>query len=261
MPLPLDEIIARLEDLDRADHLLDLDIAVAARMVTCSESARTTSYYRITEASWNGTAWPFMTADFGELPDPMLAVATFTDSVDAALALAVHCLPGWYIEHAGDNADGEPGSMKVFGHTVEYSDGFHTIQGDAPTKPLAHCIAVMKAVRDTRSEIAERLVERVAEFEPDVSDRVYADLRAVAANFIGHVSPPDVEADEGTLVLRWSPDPDRSFTLTFMGKGNVTGYLSAGVSKLPAWKRPVSDQCFLIDRLNTAGVAALTRRR
>ncbi|MRN45427.1 hypothetical protein GJU93_02255 [Brucella sp. 10RB9212] len=72
----------------------------------------------------------------------------YTASVDAALALAEKVLPGWTFEHIGQDyirASGLDNDVMPMGWTVEISDGSQTIQGQAPTFPLAICIALLRA--------------------------------------------------------------------------------------------------------------------
>jgi len=71
-----------------------------------------------------------------------------TASVDAAIALAERVLPGWTFEHIGQDyirARGLDNDVMPMGWTVEISDGSQTIQGQAPTLPLAICIALLRA--------------------------------------------------------------------------------------------------------------------
>lgn len=72
----------------------------------------------------------------------------FTASKDAAIALAARVLPGWTFEHIGQDyirASGLDNDVMPMGWTVEISDGSQTIQGQAPTLPLAICIALLRA--------------------------------------------------------------------------------------------------------------------
>ncbi len=47
----------------------------------------------------------------------------------------------------------------------------------------------------------------------------------------------EVDPDDGSVVLRWVGADALSFSLTFLGRGEVTGFLSTA----PAWKLKVSD--------------------
>lgn len=72
----------------------------------------------------------------------------YTASVDAAIALAERVLPGWTFEHIGQDyirASGLDNDVMPMGWTVEISDGSQTVQGQAPTFPLAICIALLRA--------------------------------------------------------------------------------------------------------------------
>ncbi|MCH4542968.1 hypothetical protein [Ochrobactrum sp. A-1] len=75
-------------------------------------------------------------------------IPELTASIDAAIALAERVLLGWTFEHIGQDyirARGLDNDVMPVGWTVEISDGAQTIQGQAPTLPLAICIAILRA--------------------------------------------------------------------------------------------------------------------
>lgn len=75
-------------------------------------------------------------------------IPKLTASVDAVIALAERVLPGWTFEHIGQDyirASGLDNDVMPMGWTVEISDGSQTIQGQAPTFPIAICIALLRA--------------------------------------------------------------------------------------------------------------------
>ncbi|MCV9963966.1 hypothetical protein OIU34_18980 [Pararhizobium sp. BT-229] len=183
-----------------------------------------------------------------------------TRSIDAALDLAL-LAPGWYIEHAGDNAGGEVGNLRVFGHTVEYSNGVETVQGDAPTKPLAYCLAIMKAYLAEWEAAEKRVVDMLAA-DDRVSASVRADVVAVISNIVAPFELPEAEIDEDdhSIILRWTRD-ERSLSLTFLGQGFVGGYLIHPTDKKPAFRHEVSDSAWLRARLSRELVSNLIRRR
>lgn len=67
----------------------------------------------------------------------------YTRVVDAAVKL----IPaGWMIDHLGDDGAGQRGDLKTFGCTCELGNGDAVVQGQAPTRPLAICIAALKVM-------------------------------------------------------------------------------------------------------------------
>ncbi|MBY3150816.1 hypothetical protein HFO56_00035 [Rhizobium laguerreae] len=171
----------------------------------------------------------------------MSAFRHCTSSVDGALDLAV-LAPGWYISRAGDNARGEPGNMRVFGHTAEYTNEVERVQGDAPTKPLAYCLAILKAYLSSWEE-SEKALLALLDGDTRVSTEIKADVRAVISNIVTPFRLPDAEIDEDdqSIVLRWTGDGNETFSLTFLGKGFVAGCLSKENPSSPAWRRAVDE--------------------
>jgi hypothetical protein len=179
-----------------------------------------------------------------------------TSSLDGALVLAT-LAPGWFIEHAGDNARGEPGNMKVFGHTVEYSNGIETVQGDAPTKPLAYCLAILKAHLHSW-EASEKAVLGLLDGDDRVSDAIKDDVQAAITNIVMPFRMPEVEIDEDDLsiILRWIGD-NETFSLTFLGKGFVAGCLSKDSGVTPAWRYALTEGQLLKDRFGNSDVSRI----
>lgn len=93
-----------------------------------------------------------------------------------------------------------------------------------------------------------------------MSEPVLEDIAAVVKFLPEQAAMPDVEVDEdGTAVLRWfSGDMRNSFSLTFLGLGNVAGYLSSERMD-PAWKLAISDEVNVLARLSNERVSALVR--
>lgn len=113
------DLIARLEALEGPDRSTDYEI-----LVTTTSAER--RYY-----------W-----------EPDGRDHRFTDSIDAAVALAKTVLSGWSFDHMGQDLirDLKAGTLKVIGWTAEITDGKSTAQGQAPTLPIALCIAILKAL-------------------------------------------------------------------------------------------------------------------
>lgn len=91
------------------------------------------------------------------------------------------------------------------------------------------------------------------------SDRVIHDILHVASCLPSGISLPEAEVDpdDGSVVLRWfSSDMSQSFSLTFLGRGEVTGFLSSPPAT-PAWKNKVLDAVNLTSKFNDEGVLAL----
>lgn len=188
-----------------------------------------------------------------------LVFRAYTASLDASLELTA-LAPGWYIEHAGDNAMGEAGNLRVFGHTVELSNEIEKVQGDAPTRPLAYCLALMKAYL-AEWEAAERRIIDMLSADDRVSPEIIADVTAVISNIVAPLSLPEAEIDEDdhSIVLRWLRDGN-SFSLTFFGKGFVSGYLIHPTDGGPAFRHEVGDSTWLKAVLNREAVCRVTAR-
>jgi len=132
------DLITRLSKLGAPDREVDAEIAVLfsgdpdAYVVRPNEGAMFSH-----KPGW------FATGDNKSHKSP-----EYTTSVDAAIALAERVLPGWTFEHIGQDyirASGLDNDVMPMGWTVEISDGSQTIQGQAPTLPLAICIALLRA--------------------------------------------------------------------------------------------------------------------
>lgn len=107
-----------------------------------------------TDRQVDGEIWRYLMSDEPRAvhhgPIPKL-----TASVDAALALADRVLPGWTFEHIGQDyirARGLDNDVMPMGWTVEISDGAQTIQGQAPTFPIAILIALLRAKEASNAE-------------------------------------------------------------------------------------------------------------
>jgi hypothetical protein len=165
----------------------------------------------------------------------------YISSVDACLELAQEYLPGWYIDHAGDNALGKIGELRVIGHTVEYANGRHRVQGDAPTKPVAYLLAILKAILIARQDYVSEIA---GEFRADarVPDTTVDQVSSVLSVITAAAATPEMDIDEDDLgiVLRWLHG-DGSFSLTFFGKGEVIGHLIHPGVNTGAWRYPVDD--------------------
>ncbi|MBC8718774.1 hypothetical protein [Ochrobactrum sp. Marseille-Q0166] len=73
-----------------------------------------------------------------------IRVPDLTASVDAAIALAERVLPGWVFDNVGQDFHSLPSGYEAFGWNVELINGTR-VQGQAPTFPLAICIAILRA--------------------------------------------------------------------------------------------------------------------
>ncbi|NTG09279.1 hypothetical protein [Rhizobium rhizogenes] len=92
------------------------------------------------------------------------------------------------------------------------------------------------------------------------SERVLLDIQQVAASLPSKTRAPEAEVDpdDGTVILRWlNEDASRSFSLTFMGRGNVTGFYSAENSPEPAWKFSASDAIRLAIKFSVEDIQSL----
>ena len=132
-------LITRLSKLDAPDREVDAEIEVAVRRIEAARSGLAEEYWANWQASPDGTVYD---------PHTRYSSNPFTASVDAVIALAERVLPGWTFEHIGQDyirARGLENDVMPMGWTVEISDGSQTAQGQAPTFPLAICIALLRA--------------------------------------------------------------------------------------------------------------------
>nr|WP_250808177.1 hypothetical protein [Neorhizobium tomejilense] len=189
-------------------------------------------------------------------------VLKYTSSVDACLYLAEDQLPGWYIDHAGDNAIGSAGSLRAFGHTVEYANEIDRVQGDAPTKPLAYVLAVLKGIQSDRKQRRSAVISALEE-DKRVSRAIIEQVTAVIELIGGPFEAPEIEIDEDdhSIVLRWLSGGNSSFSLTFLGEGHVGGYLIHPERAAPAWRVSCVDTAFLQGQLNSGFVQDVLRKR
>ncbi|MDH7787707.1 hypothetical protein QBD01_003734 [Ochrobactrum sp. 19YEA23] len=113
------DLITRLSKLDAPDREVDAEIVLQ-----------------------NG--WQVFPGDRWIGPEGKIVVPEYTRSVDAAIALAERVLPGWVFDNVGQDYEDSPSGYKSFGWTVEMVNG-KRVQGQAPTFPLAICIALLRA--------------------------------------------------------------------------------------------------------------------
>lgn len=92
------------------------------------------------------------------------------------------------------------------------------------------------------------------------SSHVLRDIQLVASSLPSRTRIPEAEVDpdDGAVILRWlNENATRSFSLTFVGAGNVTGFYSADNSAEPAWKMSVSDATRLAIKFGAEVVQSL----
>jgi hypothetical protein len=75
-------------------------------------------------------------------------------------------------------------------------------------------------------------------------------------NFTQDFAMPEIENDDGTAIIRWAKGRN-TFTLTFMGQGSVTGFVSDG-EEVPAWKVETANAAELLEKLSWGRVAQLS---
>ncbi|WP_313602469.1 hypothetical protein [Rhizobium sp.] len=88
---------------------------------------------------------------------------------------------------------------------------------------------------------------------------VLLDLLSVSSLIPASIVEPETEVDpdDGSVILRWfNEDASESFSLTFLGKGEVAGYLSSN-ERLPAWKLKVSESSKITGKLISEAVLDL----
>jgi hypothetical protein len=259
----IDAIIDKLEAIEEPSRHLDLEIAVEIGFMVYFEEDGIGSYFYADEPH------PKSAAMSGRADTPFIpgnGCPAYTASVDAALSILDRVLPGWMIEHAGDNAVGAPGRLKVFGHTVDLTDERSAVQGDSPVRAVAYCLAFLNAIKRNRERFEAELWKEIGpafqEVDAAAAEAIRKDVSAVLACLLFTPKMPEIEYDDDSpcLVLRWMPDDaSASFSLTFVGKGQVGGYLSAPRGAgLPAWRLPTRQRHDLLSRLNDRRVQALT---
>ncbi|TBD68308.1 hypothetical protein ELH16_08570 [Rhizobium ruizarguesonis] len=92
------------------------------------------------------------------------------------------------------------------------------------------------------------------------SANILRDIQLVASSLPSSTRSPDVEVDpdDGSVVLRWMQEGAlRSFSLTFVGQGRVTGFYSADDSSAPAWRLKASDSIRLAIKFSADNVQSL----
>ncbi len=92
------------------------------------------------------------------------------------------------------------------------------------------------------------------------SANVLRDIQLVSSSLPSFTRTPEAEVDpdDGSVVLRWiDGDASRSFTLTFVGQGGVTGFYSADDSSTPAWRLKASDSIRLAIKFSADNVQTL----
>lgn len=253
----LADLIHELDAAEGPDRQLDLKIAVASGDIVCNDGGRS-GWLRF---SFGGTPdhrgrLVFMEGAKDSVFVPPPAVSLATGSIDAALALLSKMAPGWVVDHAGDDALGDVGAMRVMGHTVELTDGRTMVQGQAPTRALAYAIAVLKAASHVRIERALAVASAMRNAAPSFNEGVIGDVTAALVNFTQAFAMPEIENDDGTAILRWSMGRD-IFTLTFMGQGSVTGFVSDG-EDVPAWKVETANVAELLEKMNWGRASNVT---
>lgn len=92
------------------------------------------------------------------------------------------------------------------------------------------------------------------------SANILRDIQLVASSLPSSTRTPDAEVDpdDGSVVLRWMQEGAlRSFSLTFVGQGGVTGFYSADDSSDPAWRLKASDSIRLAIKFSADNVQTL----
>jgi hypothetical protein len=70
----------------------------------------------------------------------------------------------------------------------------------------------------------------------------------------------EVDPDDGSVILRWlNDDCTESFSLSFLGRGEVGGFLSTS-PQTPAWRLRVSETSHVMSKIMSEGVVALITR-
>lgn len=117
----------------------------------------------------------------------------------------------------------------------------------------------------TRGEaIGETVIRELARLAPGwagpgsiaPTGRLLREILNVIVSLPFRTNPPETEVDpdDGAVVLRWSNTSNtQSFSLTFLGRGEVTGFLTGE----PAWKLKISDAINLAVKLGAPSIATV----
>lgn len=120
----------------------------------------------------------------------------------------------------------------------------------------------------THSSVAQKVVRELGRLKNGwsgagsvaPSDNILRDIQLVASSVPSLTRAPDVEVDpeDGSVVLRWmEAGASRSFSLTFVGQGWVTGFYSADDTSAPAWRLRASDSIRLAIKFSNDNVQSL----
>ena len=93
-------------------------------------------------------------------------------------------------------------------------------------------------------------------------DSVLRDVLTVTTLLPAEVIEPETEVDpdDGSVILRWmNEDSTSSFSLTFLGRGEVGGFLSSHPT-VPAWKIRISETAHITSKIMSEGVLELITR-
>lgn len=88
------------------------------------------------------------------------------------------------------------------------------------------------------------------------SEAILSDLIKVTALLPADVLEPETEVDpdDGTVILRWIDETTKSsFSLTFLGRGEVGGFLLSP-TQTPAWRLKISEAAQITAKFNSEGV-------
>lgn len=260
MPRTLDRTIAFVETLETGDRNADLDIAVATRAMLYRDEPAGASFFN--------SADPEPRVAFMSGPSSTDGWRTpqwcprYTASTDACHDLMEAVAPGWIVSHAGDNGGGVPGNIRYWGHTVELSDEIETVQGNAPTRALAFCLAVLKAAKSIREANAAAVVGAVASSGNTRAASERSDIRGLAECFAWPVKAPEVMDESGTFVaaLRWRDEAGGELYVRFDDTGAALCELERDGVRLATAASDVGRWFYFLDALNTDDAYAVTRK-
>jgi hypothetical protein len=100
-----------------------------------------------------------------------------TADLDDAFATAFRLLPGWGLEHLGDNLAGTAGTLRYLGSSCTLTNGLSDVQGNAATRPLAVLAAATRALTRLRDGVPSRPEAPAAAAVPTELAEVMAELK------------------------------------------------------------------------------------
>ncbi|WP_421591151.1 hypothetical protein [Shinella sp. M27] len=79
-------------------------------------------------------------------------IPSYTSSIDAAVSLAERVLPGWVVDHIGQDYAGDIPVLRGLGWCVELMNGEHHVVGQSKSLAIALVLATLRALQSKGGE-------------------------------------------------------------------------------------------------------------